>query len=444
MTDPYLEKLLIVQSEVEGIDMRINALERGYALNAEEVDAFIQQHRSTRIAKYEDFLSKEELQTIKENYIDALNRGVECDSWDYGLSAAIGVFCGIVDAVFCSTPHKGVISGSVDNLFGESVKQFAIITGWDPREGNEKNLASAIGYLEGIFKVGYDQAKTKNVNGAIKNMTLKNHHAFSAGHYLDIFGLFFSICDQFSGTATFYDKSIGSIKIVPATRYSSQWAKEFFENLPFDIKLQGDTFISKIIAGTLNWFGHCMSDICGSSGSKGVGAGLPVPFTEFFQFCNFGKFYYDEKHYETFATVMTKVYEKGYDARHATATSVPVILNDFLIRMLFVIKKHFAAHEGWENCVPSKKSMEVHRMLTVGIGSMCMVDLGHAGATACGNWVLFFSKLNIVAWARFGQMGVQELQMMKGTEIRNIETLQDEISEKWDELLDRSNDLLTE
>ncbi len=424
--------------------MRISALEEGYALDANQVDAFVKQNRSTRIAKYESFLTKEELNIISDNYIEALKKGVECDGWDYGLSATVGVFCGIIDAFFCSTPHKGIISGSVDNLFGESVKRFAKITGWDPREGNENNLASAIGYLERTFKVGYDQTTSSQVGGAVKNMAMDNHHAKSAGHYPDILGLFFSLCDQFSGTSTFYDKSIGSIKIVPATSYNSQWAQEFFKNTHLGIKLQGDTFISKIIAGTLNWFGHCMSDICGSSGSKGTGSGLPVPFTEFFQFCNFGKFYYDEKHHETFATVMTKVYENGYDTRHAATTAIPVILNDILIRMLFAIKRHFAENKEWEECIPLTQSPEVHRMLTVGIGSMCLVDLGHAGATMCGSWVLFFSKLNITAWARFGQLGVQELQLITERELKNIETIQDEISDNWQKLLERSNDLIVD
>lgn len=39
--DPYLEKLLEIQADVGNMDMRLDALEKGYALDAEEVDRFI-------------------------------------------------------------------------------------------------------------------------------------------------------------------------------------------------------------------------------------------------------------------------------------------------------------------------------------------------------------------------------------------------------------------
>lgn len=455
MRDPYLEKLLDIQSEIEGVDMRLSALEHGFALDGEEVDAFVKENRSLRVAKYEDFLSKEELNRIVDEYKESLNKGVECDAWDYGLSALIGVFCGIIDALFCSSPHEGMLSGKVDGLFEDAVKKFARFTDWNPREGKEDSLASAIGHLERLFTVGYDQRTSKEVNDVIKNMAPNNHHAKSAGHYFDIVGLLISICDQFNYNATFYDKNKGTIRIVEATSHDLDWAEKILDKTTFviknkktgekskyKIKLQGNTFVSKIVAGTLNWFGHCISDMAGSSGSQGTGAGLPVPFTEMFQLCNFGRFPNEKGQYQNFATVMTKVYENGYDMRHAATTAIPVILDDILIRMLYVIKIFFINEKDWKDCIPKDDNPELHRMLTTGIGSMCLVDFAHAGITSCGNWVSFFTKLNISAWARFGQLGIQELELCANRELSNIEAIQDQISEDWNLLLARSKDLI--
>ena len=157
------------------------------------------------------------------------------------------------------------------------------------------------------------------------------------GHYPDIFGLIASICNQFTGTSTFYDQDKKFVYMVNA------------ENKH---ELHGDTFVGKVFCGTANWFWHCISDIAGSSGSRGkgeehIGAGLPIPFTELFQLCDFGKFENEKGQWQSFATVMTKVYEEGYDARHAATMSVPVILNELLIRAIYTIKRHFYNGLEW-------------------------------------------------------------------------------------------------
>ncbi|MGV4327231.1 hypothetical protein ACM6RJ_10440, partial [Trueperella pyogenes] len=72
-------------------------------------------------------------------------------------------------------------------------------------QGNENNVSSAIGFLEKQFKVGYDQAKTADTFGVVKNMLPKNHHAKSAAHYPDFIGLIASICNQFTDSSTFFD-----------------------------------------------------------------------------------------------------------------------------------------------------------------------------------------------------------------------------------------------
>ena len=435
--DPYLERLRTIQAETVGIGARLDALESGYVLDAKMVDEIVAAHVGRGPAQYEYFLSEAELREISLRYSQALNKGIECDMLDYALAAACGVISGLLDVLLVSSPGESIADGASDSLFDAVVVRFAKTIKdengeqlWNPKAGTENLAASAKGFLERQFGVGYDQAKSVDVGGVIKHLTPDNHHAKSAAHYLDIIGLIASICDQFTGESTFYDSQKGAIVIVAGTGNG--------------VQLRGKTLTAKVFAGTMNWFGHCMSDIAGSSGSKGRGQGLPIPFTEFFQLCNFGKFPNEKGQWQSFATVMTQVYEQGYDLRHGVAATFPVTVNDLLVRAVYTIKRHFVDRIAWMDCLPKGDSPELQRMVTVGIGSMCLVDLGHAAVFSWGNWVKFFGELNIAAWARFGLQGARELQMIAEREDRNLLTISDDISQEWNCLLERSRLLLEE
>ncbi|ACV21368.1 hypothetical protein Shel_03000 [Slackia heliotrinireducens DSM 20476] len=424
--------------ETTVVDARLDALESGYALDAQKIDAIVMAQMNNRPACYEDFLSETEIKDIAKRYNQALNKGVDCDALDYALSAACGLISGLVDVVFVGSPGEGLADKASDNMFDAAVVRFAKTikdekTGeqaWKPRLGNENSPASARGFLERQFKACYDQTTSKGVDHAVKNMTTKNHHAKSAAHYPDLIGLVASICNQFTDTSTFLDGKSGQIVIVPGAGKG--------------VELKGETLPAKVFSGIANWFGHCMSDITGSSGSQGRGMGLPLPFWEFFDLCNFGKFTNDKGDWQSFATVMTQVYEQGYDVRHGVATTFPVTINELLVRAIYALKRHYVGGIPWTECVPSGDSPELQRMLTVGVGSMCLIDLGHATVTSWGNWVKFFGELNITAWARFGMQGARELQMAAERDTRNLLAINDDISEEWNRILERSRALLAE
>lgn len=435
-TDPYLEKLRAIQARVTAVDVRMSALESGYALDAEQVDAFVKAQIANRPARYDDFLSKEEIRAVAMRHTKALNRGVELDALDYALAAGCGVFSGLLDVLFVRSPATESAAGTAgsvsDKLFDNLVVRIAQNVEapdgktWSP-QGSGNVVASAIGHLE-KYKVGYDQATTKAMGGSVKHIKMKNHHAKSLAHYPDIFGLIASICNQFTDTSSFFDSKRGEIIVVPGTGNG--------------IELRGNSLTAKVFAGTINWLMHCISDVAGSSGSKGRGTGLPIPFTEFFQLCNHGRFPNDKGQWQSFATVMTEVYEQGYDLRHGVAASFPVIINDLLLRAIYSFKQHFVNGAAWKGSLPKKDSPELQRMVTIGVGSMCLVDLGHAAAASWGNWIKFFSELNLIAWARFGLQGVKELDLMANRETRNLLATSEEISDDWNRLLERSQALL--
>lgn len=431
-TDPYLEKLFAVQNELSGIDTRLSALEQGFVAEQNTVDAFLRATVPDNRISANLFLTDSEIASINERYQSALQKGVACDALDYAVAAACGIVSGIIDAVFVKAPHEGLIGKKTDKLVDDAVILLAKKCGWNPKPGNENSITSAIGFFERLAPVGYDQKNSKEVGGAVRHLSPKNHHIKSASHYPDIIGLISSICNQFTNTSTFFDNGKGQIVIVPAAQGGYE--------------LVGSTTISKVVAGFSNWLWHCLSDIAGSSGGRGnvdsVGMGLPIPFTEFFQFCNFGKFPNEKGQYQSFATVITEVYEQHYDFRHGVSMSIPVVINDLLISVIYLVRRHFGMDLPWSEAMPRNGSPELQRMMTVGVGSLCLVDLGTAALSSWGNWVKFFSELNLVAWARFGLQGVHELQGLAHREIDNMTSIQDDISMEWERLLAASKDLL--
>ena len=85
-----------------------------------------------------------------------------------------------------------------------------------------------------------------------------------------------------------------------------------------------------------------------------------------------------------------------------------------------------------------KNEDKLQRMCSVGVGALCLLDLSEAAITSWGNWVVFFSHLNISAWNRLAIQGVKELHILRDREMHNIEMIEEEIEQKRDDLLQRS------
>lgn len=426
----YLDNLLKIQTELSETQARLDALESGTVVTGKAATERPKQ------ASFSDFLSRDEIQAINRSFSESLNQKVACDRLDYALACACGIISGLIDILLVKTPHEGIIGETTDQLFDKAV----IALAGKKKNGEERSIASAIAFFENKAKVTYDQAKTQEITkhladgftDTIKHLSTQNHHAKSLSHYPDIFGLISSICNQFTNTSTFLDTGKGRITIINGSDST--------------LELQGNTLPAKIFSGFVNWLFHCISDVAGSSGNRGPGAGpgtgLPIPFTEFFQFCNFGKLKNEKGQNQTIATVMVKVYEEGYDLRHGVSTSVPALVNDLLLRAVFVIKQHFYEDVSWTDLLRKKNEDKLQRMISVGTGALCLLDLSEAAITSWGNWVVFFSHLNISAWSRLAIQGVKELHILSDREMHNIEMIESEITEKREELLQRSKMLL--
>ncbi len=318
----------------------------------------------------------------------------KCDKYDYLIAVGCGAIAGIIDIFLVGSPADSKLQGWTDAQVDKTVMAFAKTCGWNPREGKEKSVASAIGFLEKKFPVNYDQRHSEDVGGLF-NMSAKNHHMKSLSHSPDIIGLFFSILNQFTSTSSFL--SNGQLITIKTDTF----------------ELQGGDFVSKLFCGVANWFGHIMSDVAGSSGAAGRGSGVVIPFYELFQLCDFGSLQVG-KNRNTLATVATKVFQEGYDARFGLTMAIPVLVCDLSIKLAWAIKHYFYHKKPLSECIPSKRHDDLRMMLIIGDGTLCLMDGADAAIRSGGNWVNFFLRLNIIAWYRLVVLVFREMCIRAG------------------------------
>jgi len=355
-------------------------------------------------------------------------KNAQCDKYDYMIAGTCGVIAGLVDILFVGVPKDSKLGNIADEQANEITEKFAEFVGWKKEkvdvayqkhinnfqmQGNEPLLPyenfkkhNMLNFLENKYKINYDQVSTFHKNlklstgGAVKGLEASNHHLKSLGHSPDIIGLFFSILNQFTSTSTFL--SNGQLITIDTENF----------------ELQGHNFIVKIFCGFVNWFGHLMSDWAGSKSSakKGNrGSGVPIPFYNLFQMLNFGEFNYKSNPNKTeidkltFAEISTKVFEKGYEFRHGMAMAIPVVINELLIRFMYTMKAHFYHGKDWKDSIPSENIPELRRMLLVGHGTLCIMDGADAAIRSGGEMVQLLLRTNLIAWVRFGHLGLKEL-----------------------------------
>lgn len=311
----------------------------------------------------------------------------ECDNYDYLIAVACGAIGGIVDIFLVGAPGDSILGQWTDSQTDKVVLSFAKKMGWKPKTGNEGSANSAIGFLERHFRVNYDQRKPGDV-GDLFNIAPGTHHMMSLAHSPDIVGLFFSILNQFTSTSSFIaDGRLITIK------------SDTFE-------LQGGNFLMKIMCGIGNWFGHLLSDVAGSSGAHGRGTGIVMPFFELFGLCKFGSFGNGRK---DLAEVAMEAFTSGYDFRFGMAQAIPVTVTELTIRLIWAIKRRFQKKYELKDCIPSEKHKSLRMMLLIGHGTLCVMDVADAVIRSGGNYLAFFTRLNLVAWYRLVSLVLKEV-----------------------------------
>lgn len=325
----------------------------------------------------------------------------ECDKLDYAIAAGSGALCGVIDIFLVGKPGESPIGNITDKWFENRAMDFAKLCGWD---GTEKDLSSAIRHLEKKFKIPYDQRGMGDAASFIFDLNAKNHHFKSLGHNPTLLGLFFSILDQFTNRSHFV--SGGELIAL--------------EEADGNFGLVGNNIPAKLFCGFVNWFGHLISDMSGSSSSKGRGMGIPSPIWAWTndliaikRSLNITTTEFDKNLNE----IALSIYKEGFDLRFQTVQMIPVFVNELIVRLAYSVRrmiKYFKTEPKemrsfrllWQRCEPFSNPT-VKRMLTVAHGTFCLMDIGDATirgfATGGGyfNVAEFAMRLNISGVGRF-------------------------------------------
>ena len=325
-----------------------------------------------------------------------------CDYIDYALAASSGALCGLLDIFLIGKPKESPFGEITDKWFNNRVCDFAKLCGW--KRDDENPIKSAIGFLENIFRIPYDQRGCGDAGSIVYDLNPSNHHFKSLAHNPSLLGLFFSILDQFTNSSHFVSEG------------------ELIELVDADSKFQlrGNSIPGKLWCGFANWIGHLISDVSGSSSSKKRGMGIPSPLWTWTndiiaikRNLNISVSQFDRNVNE----LALNLYKQGYDIRFQTAQAIPVLINELIVRFFYSVrrlvkyyietaKEECSFKEMWKACEPFKNTT-IKRMLTVAHGTFCLVDIGDATvrgfATGGGSFnpVEFFLRLNLVGIGRF-------------------------------------------
>lgn len=340
-----------------------------------------------------------EMKSLNETIESIKKLKPDCDRLDYLLAACSGVLCGFIDIFLVGKPGESKLQKVSDDWVENRVKDFAGLCGW---EGND--ASSAIRFLEQKFKIPYDQRGCGDAGGGVFGLNPSNHHFKSLAHNPTLCGLFFSILDQFDNTSHFI--SDGELITL--------------EDADGTFRLQGSDVPSKLFCGFINWFGHLVSDVSGSSGGSGRGMGIPSPFWAWTNDIIAVKRSLDipvSDFDKTVNELALQMYKEGFDFRFQMAQAIPVFINEMLVRFMYSTRRlirylnitnesNCSFEDMWRACEPFSNAT-VERMLTVAHGIFCLLDITDAVIRSFlqgkgkFNPKEFLLRINVVGVGRF-------------------------------------------
>ena len=417
-----MESIVEFKTSSEGFDTEYEILS---PVNINEIEDI----RKRQIAM--ETLNVDEKLALIEDKIAELNTDIErltnhADGIDYMIAVASGIVSGIVDSIFV-----GEFSLERANDWGtKKTNNFVIkIAKSQGYEGDD--LAGAVSFLEDKYKIAADKVTYEFGGGT-------QHHLRDFSHHPTPIGLAFSMLTQFT-------------KNVYGTNSNGEFMVVKLEE--DDLYLIGESIKEKFIFGTVYWFFHMVSDIAGSSTSireagndtRNIGTGLPGPLLslliELSALPIFKKRDKDGK--KEISIWLNKLFNdtllgEKFDlrteigiAREVGRQSIPVILNECIVRSFYFIRRLFEEIRDkgikkfkdlkkidWRKTAPFNNRTIV-RMITIATGTFTAIDLADAGIRAViksGGFNLetlrnFILRVNFVGVGRFAIAVVTDIGM---------------------------------
>lgn len=448
-------------------------------INVENEDELFQK-------KVEEFLI-EYSETVEE--IERLT--CSADGVDYAVAVACGVITGAIDAFlvgeFDFEGSREVIGEKFDNIVKKKAIDIeekekvlkinkAIDNAKEKAEKKGQNLSQEKiqEIREKIEKSYKEKLENYDTSMAIKKMeetygipsdsaydagcgiTAKSHHLDDLAHHPTVIGWAASIIMQFTGTATYQNKDgdslefpVNKIRIIENVNAYIKYGKTNIVDKVtskgktkevLEVSLLGDSVKSKFACGTVNWIGHLISDMAGSSSSakKGnTGMGLPGPIVstlkEFAMLPIIRKMGLPQILNDLFTKDDLICGKYRLDLRSELAIgaelgkqAMPVFLNTIMVRLFFFMRRFVQEAKNasvlneiqWKKTLPFR-NRTIARMLTISTGTMEVVDLAdatiHAAVKSAGNSVAFASqfvlRVNFVGVGRFAIASATDVAM---------------------------------
>ena len=406
---------------------------------------------------------------LLQHKVEEINADIDrltchADGFDYMIAVACGVLTGAIDVFlvgeFDFTGSKELIDSKIDKFITDKANNMKMtakveeelkrakekgVTGGKLEEikrnieekykQNPMSKSKAIEYLEKKFGIPSD-----SVWKGESHITPESHHLDDLAHHPTIVGLAASILTQFTKNAYFQDKEGKNIKIKAQKVKTVKKGKEKVE-----IILIGSDLKAKLMCGILNWLGHLLSDVAGSSSSarKGnSGMGLPGPIVSTLKelamlpilkntslpMLLYDLFTKDDALFGEFRLDLRSELAFGIEGKQA----IPVFINTIFIRSFYFVRRFISeareaesiADINWRNTFPWK-NRTIARLLTISLGTFEAIDLADAairgalksGGTIQGFFANFVLRVNFVGIGRFAiavtndvSMGVQQLK----------------------------------
>lgn len=346
---------------------------------------------------FSDVLTENEINCVLERHAmigSDLSWFQSLDRYDLALSVSSGILSGLIDIFLVQVPaHSGFLgseasdggwlSNKVNELFGEVLPE------------------DTVKELESLYKVPFDPSTSANLEEKVLGLGPRTHRYQSLGHD-PILGFIFGVKDLLCGEFTAIDK-LGNV-IVQQT------------STPF---LEGESFIVRLLEAFKTVGGHLLSDV-------NTAAGLPAPLMPLLSFFQFGTI--GDKGY-TIAEVARQMYRSGYDFRHFIASSVPVAISEFIVRVGYVIRQ-INSGLSLKEAIPNASNPKLRRQLLI---THAVAGLMNAGKVTVTQNPLSLSWPLVLAILRYAIP--EAIYLLYGQEHARSKLVETEILNGYDNII---------
>jgi len=342
---------------------------------------------------FEDVLTKEEIEKVRHEYAqlnESFNSMHRLDGWDWTIAGVSGVIAALVDILLVQMPkHKGFL--------GAEGHEGGPLSNWMNDHIHNSMSPEEIAKLERDNWVPYDAAHNKNLNINIDGLNTRTHRIQSFGHD-PILGFIFGVKDILNGEFSAID--IHGKFITQAIDLSSH------------PEMLGMSLFNAI--GTV--IGHLKSDVATS-------AGLPAPLMGLLQLIP------GEINGHTFTEITRGMYVQGYNFNHFLAMSIPVMIIEVLVRLLYFSKRHWKDGYSIKDSIPFGDKPKLQTMLFS----------AHTIATAANAGKVYLQAnplaINYPQWIAFFKYSIGQIKwILIDKPNKRFKYIQCEIDNSWIEI----------